>query len=128
MPWSVRVWWVGSALVLAGVGWFKSINLLLLLGYVLLALVGVNAWTAWRSARRLTATRRPSAPVFPGEAVVVSVEVTNPSARPVTALVTDRSALEPGGLAPRPARGRGSRGRSRPGGRSRSAAATRSSR
>jgi uncharacterized protein (DUF58 family) len=91
LPWSVRVWWVGSALVLAGVGWFKSINLLLLLGYVLLALVGVNAWTAWRSARRLTATRRPSAPVYPGESVVVSVEVVNPSARPVTALVTERS-------------------------------------
>jgi uncharacterized protein (DUF58 family) len=91
LPWSVRVWWVGSALVLAGVGWFKSINLLLLLGYVLLALVGVNAWTAWRSARRLTATRRPSAPVFPGEAVVVSVEIANPSGRPVTALVADRS-------------------------------------
>jgi uncharacterized protein (DUF58 family) len=91
MPWSVRVWWVGSALVLAGVGWFKTINLLLLLGYVLLALVGVNAWVAWRSARRLTAARRPSAPVFPGEAVVISSEVANPSSRPVTALVSERS-------------------------------------
>lgn len=91
MSWSVRVWWVGSALVLAGVGWFKSINLLLLLGYVLLALVGVNAWVALRSARRLTATRRPVSPVFPGEAVVVTAEVTNPSPRPVTALIAERS-------------------------------------
>ncbi|HET6575189.1 MAG TPA: DUF58 domain-containing protein [Fimbriiglobus sp.] len=91
MPWSVRVWWVGAALVLAVVGWFKSINLLLLLGYVLLALVGINAWVAWRSAWRLTATRRPSAPVFPSEAVVVTAEVANPSARPVTALVAERS-------------------------------------
>jgi uncharacterized protein (DUF58 family) len=91
LPWSVRVWWLGAALVLAGVGWFKTINLLLLLGYVLLALIAVNAWVAWRAARRLTASRRPTATVFPGEGVVVSVDVANPSTRPVTALITDRA-------------------------------------
>lgn len=54
-------------------------------------MVGVNAWAAWRAAGRLITTRRPSTPVFPGEAVVLSADVTNPSAHPVTALVTDRS-------------------------------------
>lgn len=107
LPPSVRIWWVGSAALLAVIGWFKSINLLLLLGYVLLALLVVNAWVAWRAARRPAAARRPTAPVFPGEPVVAAAEVTNPSARPVTALVTDRAGanravwllapLDPGG-------------------------------
>jgi uncharacterized protein (DUF58 family) len=84
-------WWIAAAVLLAVIGWFKSINLLLLLGYVLLALLGVNAWLAWRAARRPTGCRRPTAPVFPGELVVVAAEIANPSAHPVTALVTDRA-------------------------------------
>ncbi len=84
--------WLGVSVVLAAVGWFKTINLLLLLGYILLALLGLNAWYAWRASGRLAARRLPAGPAFPGEPVAVSAEVWNPTDRPATAVVTDRSA------------------------------------
>jgi uncharacterized protein (DUF58 family) len=84
--------WLGVAFLLALVGWVKTINLLLLLGYVLFALLGVNAWLAWRMSRRLTAARRPTPPVYAGETVAVAADVTNPSRRAATVLITDQAA------------------------------------
>ena len=84
--------WIAVAVVLGFVGWFKSINLLLILGYVLGVLLVLNAWLAWRTVRRVRATRLPTPPVFPGETAAVRVEVTNPSAGPAHALLVDHSA------------------------------------
>jgi uncharacterized protein (DUF58 family) len=90
-PLAGRIWF-GVAVLLALVGWVKTINLLLLLGYMLLALLGVNMWLAWRTARRLTATRQPTQPIYAGEEATVTADVTNHSRRPVTALITDQAA------------------------------------
>ena len=84
--------WLAIAVILGVVGWYKSINLLLLLGYMMGALLGINAYSAWRAATRISATRRPSRNVFPGESVEVATEVSNTSTRSVTARITDESA------------------------------------
>ncbi len=83
--------WLAIAVILGVVGWYKSINLLLLLGYTMGALLGVNAYLAWRAATRITATRRPSHTVFPGEAVEIATDIANPSNRSVTVRITDES-------------------------------------
>lgn len=80
--------WVGVAVVLAVVGWYKSINLLVLGGYLLLALLGINLAAAWLVAGRLRVTRLPPPPTFPSEFVTVTAAVTNVSTRPATALLT----------------------------------------
>jgi uncharacterized protein (DUF58 family) len=89
-PTLLAVLWLLVAAGVAGAGWFKSINLFVLAGYVQIALLGLNVWMAWRSATRVTARREPASPTFPGETAVLNAEVTNTSRRPVTAVVTDR--------------------------------------
>lgn len=89
-PTPLAVLWLLIAVGLAAAGWFKSINLFVLAGYVLVALLLVNVRLAWKTASRLNARREPAAPTFPGETAVLNAEVTNASRRPVTAVVTDR--------------------------------------
>jgi uncharacterized protein (DUF58 family) len=88
---ALAVGWLLVAVVLAVAGWYKTLNLFVLAGYLLVALLGVNVWQAWRAAARLSAGRQPVPPIFPGETAVLFAEVTNHSRRPVTAVVTDRS-------------------------------------
>jgi uncharacterized protein (DUF58 family) len=85
------LFWALTAVGLGGVGWYKTINLLLLAGYFLLALLLVNLRLAWRASSQLRATRRPTPPAFAGETVTVTADVTNESAFPVTTLVTATS-------------------------------------
>lgn len=100
------LYWVPVAGVMAVIGWSKTINLLLLLGYLMLALVAVNAVLAWRMTRRLTARRRDTPPVFAGEPVAHAVEVANPTNRSATARVGDVAVGQPAVwfLAPLPGR------------------------
>ena len=83
--------WVVVAVVLTVVGWYKTINLLVLAGYLLIALLGVNLWLAWRMAARLIATRQPTSPAFCGETIAIATEVRNDSGRAVTTLLTDQA-------------------------------------
>jgi len=80
--------WAAVAVILAVVGWYKTINLLVLGGYVLLALLSLNTAAAWLVAGRLRVGRLPIPPTFPGEFVAVAATVTNVSTRPATALLT----------------------------------------
>ena len=83
--------WVFVAVVLTIVGWYKTINLLVLAGYLLVALLGVNLWLAWRMAARLVAIRQPSSPAFCNETVAIATEVRNDSHHAVTTLLTDHA-------------------------------------
>jgi hypothetical protein len=56
--------WLGAALVLGLVGWFKSINLVLVLAYMMAVLLCVNGWLARLSARRVSAVPADHPPVF----------------------------------------------------------------
>lgn len=80
--------WVAVAVVVAVVGWYKTINLLVLAGYFLLALLAVNLALAWRASARLRAERLPAPPAFAGETVTVTAEVFSEATQPLTTLVT----------------------------------------
>ncbi len=98
------LYWLPVAAVLALIGWSKTINLLLLLGYLMLALCGVNAVLAWRMVRRVTGRRRDTPPLFAGERFVHTVDVRNPTRRGATVRVADEAAGQVGDwfLAPLP--------------------------
>lgn len=88
--------WLPVAVVMAAIGWSKTINLLLLLGYLMIALVVVNAFLSWRMIRRVTGRRRESPSVFAGEEVVHGVEVENPTRRAATVKIADTAAGQRG--------------------------------
>jgi uncharacterized protein (DUF58 family) len=83
LPVEGRLWLVLAAM-LAVVGWYKNINLLLLLAYVMIGLVILNGWQARRCARRVRGARRPPGLPFAGEAVPIAAEVRNAASQPVT--------------------------------------------
>ena len=80
--------WVMTAGVVTVVGWYKSINLLVLGGYFLLALLAVNLRLAWRASSRLRAVRHATPPAFAGETVTVAADIVNEASFPLTTLVT----------------------------------------
>jgi uncharacterized protein (DUF58 family) len=79
------LWLVATALLL-GVGVYKGINLVALLGSLLLAAWALNAFLAGRGLRRLCGRRRVDGPVFAGTPAAVLLEVANPGRRPLPAV------------------------------------------
>src|SRR5438045_2527247 len=59
-------YWVLATIGLWLTGWFKGINLILLLGYLLLALLVLNWFAARRSLRGVAARRSVRGPIFAG--------------------------------------------------------------
>jgi uncharacterized protein (DUF58 family) len=92
LPVEGRLWLV-LAIMLAVVGWYKNVNLLLFLAYIMIGLVILNGWQGRRCARRVRATRRPPGLPFAGEVVPIAAEIRNAASRPVTVEV---SASNPG--------------------------------
>jgi uncharacterized protein (DUF58 family) len=90
--WGTVIWWAIVTAALTAVGWYKSINLLLLLGYGLIALFGLNLWAAMRAVQRVAVRRLPTDPTFAGEECPLRIEVSNPSTRTANVLVTDEGA------------------------------------
>jgi uncharacterized protein (DUF58 family) len=78
-PTGAFLWWVITTLTLIAVGWIKTINLVLMAAYILVVLVGVNAYSAYRMVGRLRIKRRVTPPVFAREPVQMILEVTNTS-------------------------------------------------
>src|SRR5262245_44709442 len=72
---------VVAALATLLVGWFKGINLLILLSLALVAVVFLNWWLARRQFRRLRADRRWTVPIFARSPAIWTVEATNDSTR-----------------------------------------------
>ncbi len=85
------IYWLLITAVLLGVGFFKSINLLMLLGYLMLAIVACNALLAGRKLHRLRARRRLAEPVFARSPCLVEILLENPQRGGVPAVrVEDR--------------------------------------
>jgi uncharacterized protein (DUF58 family) len=84
------VLWLLAAAAGVGIALFRSINLLLLLSCLVLALLPLNWLLAGRRARRLRARRRVPQPVFAGAPFSVAVELTNPRAGMIGLRVEDR--------------------------------------
>jgi uncharacterized protein (DUF58 family) len=87
--------WIAATLLLGGVGWWKSINLVLLIAYLMVVLLFANGFLARAHARRVAARRKPGTPRFAGEEGVVRVAVTNTGRRPATVTVEDRAGGDP---------------------------------
>jgi uncharacterized protein (DUF58 family) len=69
--------WLATAAFLLGLGWYKAINLLLLLAYPMLALWSLNLIVAWRRPRTLQVQRRTDGPVFARTPFRMELEVAN---------------------------------------------------
>lgn len=81
--------WLWATLLLGAIGWWKSINLVLLLAYLMFALLLLNGFLARAHARRVVATRSPAPPAYAGEEASVSVEVSNAGTWGASARVSD---------------------------------------
>jgi uncharacterized protein (DUF58 family) len=84
--------WLAVAVVLGFCGWYKNINMLLLMSYVMIALMIVNAVLAWRQVALVSAVRVPAAPAFAGETFTQAADVSNRHVRAVTVQVKSESA------------------------------------
>ena len=82
--------WVAATVLLGAVGWFKSLNLVLILAYMMAALVCLNGWLAKRQVRRVRVAADERVPVFAGERTTSRVTVTNVGPTPATVRVEDR--------------------------------------
>lgn len=87
--------WLGATALVGGLGWLKSMNLVLILAYGMAGLVVLNAGLAWWHGRRLTAASDTAGPVFPGEEVRLAVRVRN-----LTSRAADGAAVEVGDPTP----------------------------
>ncbi|MCZ2343342.1 MAG: DUF58 domain-containing protein [Bacteroidales bacterium] len=67
--------WLSVSLVLVIIGWFKVINLLLLIGYVMLALLAWNSLLAWRGIRAMALHRQPLLAGFGHQRLPITVEL-----------------------------------------------------
>jgi len=85
--------WFAAAAVLGGLAWFKSLNLLLVLAYVMLGLLALNGILARRHAGRVRAMRAPLSPVFAGEEVQARILVENRDSHTAIVDVADGSTL-----------------------------------
>jgi uncharacterized protein (DUF58 family) len=87
---SEGVAWLGVALLLGLVGWLKSINLVLILAYMMFALLCLNGWLARLQARGVAAARTRNPPAFAGETAAVRLTATNSGRRTATVNVEER--------------------------------------
>jgi len=83
--------WLAAAAVLGLLGWSKSLNLLLMLAYVMAALLVLNGVLARMHARRVRVRRLVPRSVFAGESAETAVLVHNDHPRPATVQVADRN-------------------------------------
>jgi len=82
--------WLGAALLLGAGGWLKSINLVLILAYMMATLLCLNGLLARLQVRRVEVAHSPAPPVHAGEEATVRVKVTNTGRRPATVSIADR--------------------------------------
>jgi uncharacterized protein (DUF58 family) len=85
------LYWLLACVLIGALVWWKSINLVLIVAYAMVALLVLNGLLAWLAVRRSTAARVPLPPIFAGEQADCAVRVTNGSARTVTVAVEDRA-------------------------------------
>jgi uncharacterized protein (DUF58 family) len=110
VPYEGRAWLFVSALFV-GIGVYKNINLLTLLGYVLLAIGLLNILLAWRRLRRCTGYRLLPEVVIAGEPCTIQIVVSIPGVTGVLdgVLLEEEGSSEPFAVQFLPYHGPGSR-------------------
>jgi uncharacterized protein (DUF58 family) len=81
--------WLAATALLGLLGGAKSLNLLLMLAYVMLGLLVLNGVFARRHANRVRARRTLPPPTFAGEPTELTVTATNAAGKPATICVQD---------------------------------------
>lgn len=71
------VWWIAIAIVIGAIGWVKSINLLLILGFVLLGLFVCQGWAASSMTSRVRLNCVPGGTGFVGDAIPIAFDAYN---------------------------------------------------
>lgn len=89
--------WLAFTLLLAAVGWWKSLNPLLLLAYTMGSLIVLNGVLARRQVRRVRVAGLASRPVFVGEETRVAVAIRNTGSGPASVGILDPAVGPPGG-------------------------------
>jgi uncharacterized protein (DUF58 family) len=79
--------WLAAAVVLGVVGWIKSINLVLILAYLMASLLFFNGLLAWLQVRRVKLTQTPAPPVSAWEVATVRLTAINTARRAATVSV-----------------------------------------
>ena len=77
------VWWLVAASGLFITGFYKGINLLLLLAYLLVGTLVVNWWLARKALRRVAGRRLAGEPIVAGQPAVWAVAVHNHGSRAI---------------------------------------------
>jgi|GEM_PF-2445733 len=96
-PGKATALWILVAGLLILIGWAKTINLVLLLGYLLLALLVMSAWTARRALTTVDVCRSAIPPLFAGEQGFSQIEICQRSGGHVSYELHDLSQNPPGG-------------------------------
>lgn len=86
--------WLAVTVLLGFLGWYKSIDLILLLAYTMAGLAWLNGVLARRHAGRLHARRLPGAPVYAGEPVIHRVVCENRGLGQLSVTVEERTPAE----------------------------------
>ena len=88
--------WFGTALLVGVVAWSKSLNILFLLAYLMLAMLVLNVVLARYQVRQVSASRAPIPPVRAGENVWLHARIRNGGRRAVSVGVRDPSGGQAG--------------------------------
>lgn len=81
--------WLGVAVVVGFLGWWKSISIVFLLALFMLALLLVNAVLARAHARRVSLTLPSVPPVFVGEEILLRTTASNAGSRGATVTIAE---------------------------------------
>ncbi len=69
--------WLAVTVTMSLVGWWKGLNLLLWLGYVMAGLFAVQVWQTWYRSSNVHLSIRQLPPIFAGENVLLEIDVYN---------------------------------------------------
>lgn len=83
--------WLATAALIGLLGWAKSLNLLLILAYIMLALLVLNGILARHHARNVRARRLVPPPVFAGEIASLGILLSNSGSKSASASIQDRT-------------------------------------
>jgi uncharacterized protein (DUF58 family) len=84
------VYWLLVALFVGAIAWYKSINVVMIIVYAMIALLVINGFLAWRNVRPASAKRLTIPPLFAGERSEFGVIVSNAANRAITVTAADR--------------------------------------
>jgi uncharacterized protein (DUF58 family) len=82
--------WLGLAVLVGLIGWWKSINVVFLLAYFMVCLLVMNGFIARLNVRRVRVTRELQLPIHVGEEAIIQLTVSNIGTSTATVIVDNQ--------------------------------------